>query len=751
MSGRMVPIEETEPPESRFDSAIEWLLAALLAFLPLALGAVHAWSELAYVAAAGAIALCLALKLLVNRDVSFVWTWAYVPAALLLLIVALQLIPLPVGVVRALSPETAALKTRLLADTPGADTGTMALSFYPHATRHDLRLLLAAAAVFVAVLNVFRRPDQIKRLLAAVAIIGGGIALLALAQHLSGDGRIYWTIPTYGNAAASGPFVCHSHYGQFMNLSIGAALALLFVKLHESFGDGAPSLPDVAERLGSPELRVVWLLAAMAVGGAVTIFLSLTRGGMVSLAVAGGFTGLVAATRRGPSGRGWLLALLALAAFAAVLYLGFDAVYDRLATLRGLRGYAGRWSVVRNTAASFARFPLLGTGLGTHEVVYPMFERSLSPDPDVASHAENDYAQAAEETGLLGLGLVLAFLAFIWWAYARSVRRLGRPLPATGAPIRSAAFGLGFGLMAVLLHSFGDFGQRLPANHALSAVTCALLLAIARAGRKDSRSLFGEKDSRSLFRPALRAVPLLAIAGIWTWALLGAEAARRAQDHWFQALKLEAALAKAGWQGSNEDYAALIAHAEAAAKAEPGNVEYRHWLNVYRWRAISRVADPKTGEMLVTPRTVEFARRIVAELHKARALCPTFGATCSVAGQIERFVLGDPAGADRIRAGYMLAPCDPTACYLAGLVDALDGQHEASLEKFQRCLRATGGYFREMADLYLRQVKRPDLAVALAGDDVQRLLYVASALHEDPDNKELAAKARELIASARAP
>jgi len=736
MGNRLIPIDEVDPLPSRLDATIHCVLVALLLFLPLALGTVQAWSKFLYVAGAGVLGFCFALKLLVQRDVAIVRTWAYLPVLLILLLAVIQLIPLPTGLVRALSPNTAAMKTQLLADVSGAGPRAMTLSFCPQATEHDLRLLLAAAVVFAVVLNVYRHAEQIKRLLASVAIIGGGIALLALAQNVFGNGRIYWVYPTYGNVAASGPFVCHSHYGQFMNLSIGAALALLFVKLHEHFHHGPVSFPEAVERLTSPELRVLWYLAAMVVLGAATIFLSLTRGGMVSLLIAGGFTGLVAASRRTLKGRGLILTGLALSAFAVVLYIGFDAVYDRLATLRGLHGYGGRWEVVKNLAASFTRFPLAGTGLGTHQFVYPMFDRSMAPD--VASHAENEYAQAAEEMGVLGLGLLLAFLAIVWWAYIRSVRRLR-------FPVCSAALGIGFGLMAILVHSFSDFGQHLPANHCLAAISCALLLSIARVGhtnRSDEGAGAGLRAS-----PVLRAVPLLAIAGIWVWCIVGSIAAWRAEERWSRATRLEAALRKKNWQGTNEDYVALLKEAEAAVAAEPGNIEYRYWLGVYRWRSISRITHPKTGEMLVSKK---HARRIVAELNQARALCPTYGPLYSTIGQIEKFVLGDPSGADRIRLGHKLAPYNATACYLAGLVDALEGDHDASLEKFQRCLQSEGGSFRSMADVYLHQVNRPDLAVTLAGDDVGRLLHVADALHEMPGHQSLATQVRERVSNARA-
>ena len=70
----------------------------------------------------------------------------------------------------------------------------MTLSFYPNATKHNLRLVLAIAGVFVVVLNVFRRPDQIKRLLVAITAIGGVIAAIALAQNIFGNGKIFWLV-----------------------------------------------------------------------------------------------------------------------------------------------------------------------------------------------------------------------------------------------------------------------------------------------------------------------------------------------------------------------------------------------------------------------------------------------------------------------------------------------------------------------------------------------------------------------------
>jgi hypothetical protein len=268
--------------------------------MPLAFGVVHGWSEEVVIGGAGAIVICFLLKLLLHPNQKPLWTWAYVPIGLFLLTAVFQLLPLPTWFVSIISPNTAALRTHLLGDLPDADVElrSMTLIFYPNATMHDLRLALAATGVFVVVFHVFRQPQQIKRLLMVIAVTGGFVATVALAQGLFGNGKIYWFIFSRYSRGYSGPFVNHSHYGQFMNLSIGAALGLLMVKLREVFTDRRVTLPDVFDYLISRSARQIWLLVAVIGVGAATVFISLSRGGMVSMLIAAGFTTVLVASKR---------------------------------------------------------------------------------------------------------------------------------------------------------------------------------------------------------------------------------------------------------------------------------------------------------------------------------------------------------------------------------------------------------------------------------------------------------------------
>jgi len=154
------------------DVAIEIVLVCLLAFAPLAFGAVEPWSELVVVAMGAAIAVLLAVRMLLALP-------AQRPPRLALIVIAIyigwavfQLVPLPAPLVRVISPRTVALNTELLSDLGPDALRTMTLSFYRFGTRHDLGVVLLAAVVFFAVITVFADARRTRRLLLWVTLIG---------------------------------------------------------------------------------------------------------------------------------------------------------------------------------------------------------------------------------------------------------------------------------------------------------------------------------------------------------------------------------------------------------------------------------------------------------------------------------------------------------------------------------------------------------------------------------------------------
>lgn len=762
----------SQTPSHKLDLVIEGILYALLAFMPLAFGAVRPGSELILLAAVAILLGLVAARLLILGVAGPIpGRWAMVLVGFFVGVILLQLLPLPPSLAGLLSPETVRVKQdllgRLAEQTPLADANRMVLSFYPYATVHGLRLVLAMVGLFVVVLVTFRTVGQIKRLLTAITVVGAAVAALALLQVLTEADKIYWMVPIPHEVAHAGPFVNHSHFGQFMNLSIGAALGLLFIRFHEMFAGRRFSMTTVAEYATSPQGRWVWLIAGMIILSVAAVFASLSRGGMISLLIAASLTTVLLTARGSIRGRGWIMAVLAIGAFVCVLYVGFDAVYDRLATLREMeRAQGGRWQILKDIASAWTRFPWIGTGLDTHAVVYPMFDRSTIPA--LAAHAENEYAQTLEETGLLGFLPLAGFGVLIWAAFVRCLRTARRP-------VCSAAYGLGFGLLAILLHSVSDFGQHLPANAGLSAIFAALLLATAQIGRQGSSEVPPETENEAeptpVDAPARQArlvgtlAAVLAVALAWLIVVPGgALAAREAQRHWDRVLALAEHLEGLDWQGSNPQYIDLIRFAGQAADLQPGNVEYRHWLNVYRWRAISRQTQP-TGELVLGPQGIEHTRRLVAEFAEAIRRCPTYGPAWTMAGQLNYYVLGNKdLGRRQILTGYELAPCDATVCFVAGLLEVTEHAQMASaggsdgeaanpgnpdggspgLACFARASTLDGRLFTDCAAIYV-DTGHPDLALELAGDDVGRLSRLAGLLARREDEATRAEAVRERL------
>ena len=714
-----------------FDGVTECLLYAVLAFSPLAFGVVAAWSREVFLvlvaAAAAVVAAKHAARAWAGRPSGYRWSWAYPVMLAFLALCAFQLVPLPAAWVRTISPGTLALKTDVLADLPDVSglLRRVTITFYPKATVGQAVLVVAAAALFVVVLDVYRDPARIRRMLAAVAGVGLLLTAMAGYQNLTGSTTVYGVVGAL--QPNSGPFMVHSHFSQFVTLSIGAALALVLDRLAE-LSEFYRTPGEVWAALRQPRNAAVWVWAALCVAGPLMVMLSLARMGVISLVLAGVVTIAMLAVRGratgAGAGRAWLLVGFGLAVFALLLAVGFNVVSHRLATLHDLRASGeGRQEMLRDMVGEFRRFPVLGTGLGTHEFVFGLFDRRNMAT--IATHAENEYAQLMEETGAAGVALAAAFLAGLVACYLRVTRRLAEP-------IDYAAFGLGFGLIAVLFHSWTDFGQHLPALAAVTAVYAGLLTSLARRRRSPSPA---PPPARGRVVPAVTqtavAVAVVAAAvavGLW------ADRARVAEGLFADARAQGKELQAHDWEGSDATYANLIDIAGRASALEPADVEYRYWADLYRIQAIPDMIDPKTGADVARPEQVPNVQRLVADLDAARLLCPTYGMLLGLTGQVNRDTLGRAdLGERQIRLAYRLSPYNLSICLIAG-DDALRGHRWGEAATLFDRYALLGGPLKDYANDCVR-AGHPEIPF----DIVQRrhdrpgLLYLAGLIQpRDP-------------------
>ena len=154
-------------------------------------------------------------------------------------------------------------------------------------------------------------------------------------------------------------------------------------------------------------------------------------------------------------------------AFLWAAWIGLDAVIGRF--LRVSEDFKYRWMVWVNTFQIFKDFPLLGSGLGTFEQVFPMFQSFFGLE--IVDHAENDFLQMAAEVGLIGVGLLSALFVILFYKAVSGIRSLSYRYPQ-----RYIGIGGMVGIMALMLHSLVETNIQIPSNALLYTLLFAIVL-----------------------------------------------------------------------------------------------------------------------------------------------------------------------------------------------------------------------------------------------------------------------------------
>lgn len=311
-------------------------------------------------------------------------------------LVALQLVPLPPGLWRAL-PGRAVLEGS--AAVAGQAQPWRPLSISPEATRNALGSLVVPVAVFAALLWLDKRQHRKLMILLAAAIILS--ALLALFQFTGAN----FDNPMINDVAGerSGSFANRNHLSLFA--AIGCLLAPTVCL--EKIGKGQLAL---ALSLG---LVILFLLATMASGSRTGIVL-VTVGTVLGALAAR--SRLVREFRSLP--RTWSIALAAGAALAVAGTIALSVVMGRAISIeRAAEANAledtrfAIWSTVLKMSAHY--FPA-GTGFGTFDPAYRISESTAHLGTKYINQAHNDVLQVALDGGLPGVLLIL--VTVVWWA-----------------------------------------------------------------------------------------------------------------------------------------------------------------------------------------------------------------------------------------------------------------------------------------------------------------------------------------------
>lgn len=316
-------------------------------------------------------------------------------------------------------------------------------SAYGYVTKHQALLYISYGILFLITAECVTDESSRKLFAQILTTFGALYAFFALVQGLRPNGRIFWIHrPQVTGALVYGSYVNSNHYAGLMEMLVPIPVMLCVGHLLK----------------GEKRVFAGFCAALMAT----TIFLSSSRGGMLAfLFEMALFAALALAKRRN------LRLLIGFSAvgvviLALLIVVGNARVLGRLGDLSpGIR-----LDITKDCWRMFLQRPLLGWGLGTFPTVYPGY-RSFYTN-EFVNEAHNDYAQLLVESGVLGFGVMVWFLALL---YRRGLPTSRRWEFKWDGALSLAAL---LGCSGIVVHSFVDFNLQIPANAAVFYVLCAL-------------------------------------------------------------------------------------------------------------------------------------------------------------------------------------------------------------------------------------------------------------------------------------
>lgn len=360
-----------------------------------------------------------------------------------ILLPALQIIPLPPSLWQHLPGRN--LATEALALVGGQD------DWRPFSlnVRRTIIAWFSLMPPFAILILSWNLSEQAKRQLLLVLVAAGVFVVLLGAQQLALGNRFLVPYPeVIGSGDLVGTFANHNSAALFIDAALCALMAL-------ATGRGQ---------------RPVWRAATVAAGVLllVGLFLTRSRSGMVLVIVPVVQLALSLWQARAGRSVSWRKVVLG----SAVVLLGLSVVAGLAVQNRRIQLSLSRFDdlqdarpmIWRDTVGSIKHFWPVGSGIGTFDEVFQIDESLEYIGPGRAARAHNDFLEAALESGVIGLGLMSAWLVFLGLGCIRAVGAGGVAL------LSSSLFTL------FLLQSILDYPLRNQTLLSIAGLMLALLL-----------------------------------------------------------------------------------------------------------------------------------------------------------------------------------------------------------------------------------------------------------------------------------
>lgn len=269
-----------------------------------------------------------------------------------------------------------------------------------------------------------------------------------------------------GEQVFSGWLVNHNHIAMLIGMLIPYAITLSLYKRQV--------IKD----------RILWFASLLIL--IIAFLFSVSRGGYISLMIAIGISVLIS------SWLGIYSKKLAITLFVVSIVFGIFIITlfpfeNRIFSNLFILSASQRLGIWYGSLKMILHHPLLGYGIGTYEDAFHQFRPS-----DIlylVNHAHNVFIETADETGIIGFGLLIWIIST--WLYTVVIN-----MRHTSSDFKKAILWAGFtSTLFMMFHNFIDFGIFVPSN--------AISVVIVLAGTSAITQLNGEPlPPDYVFKPA---------------------------------------------------------------------------------------------------------------------------------------------------------------------------------------------------------------------------------------------------------
>jgi len=420
----------------------------------------------------------------------------WIPVALFTLLILFQLIPLPGGVLKVLSPATynLYLETGIWDQGVGFEHQWRTISINTHKTFRMLLKLLAYMGIFMIIFyyhnsnnkknrvsnlssqsgNEHNRKNNSPREYKGTAIVLPNQFIVSLVWTIfflgvfntfffflqqTSMGHIQWLLPLAPPGIHLGTFKSPNNFSEFLEMAVPLAMSLLIAQHYHDM----KRMPLIN---GS---RVIWISALFSRSGLISfgiivmvsaLLLSLSKGGLVTFSIT-----MIAVllfmfmSYRLRNKQVFALFVFVLAgSFCYLVWLGVGPIIKESRYFFMALGPQGRIVVYRDAINIIADFPLFGIGFGCWKDIILKYHSMIGREIWMPRIAYNDTLQLAAETGLAGLSCIIAFLFII---YRKAIIALKH---GTDVFVQALILGGLAAMTAALIHSQFDYLFILPSN-----------------------------------------------------------------------------------------------------------------------------------------------------------------------------------------------------------------------------------------------------------------------------------------------